>query len=86
MHPCKAGGIGPHAIECGATPASLWQRYCDNGHTRDVHLCGSHANLIAQGRGQCRECEDKGVTVVAKLRPLKLLLAKPQRDIVTLAH
>jgi hypothetical protein len=73
--PCTAGGIGPHAQECGATPAGLWERYCDNGHARKVHLCGSHALLITRGFGRCADCSDRGVTCAAKIRPVDLPLA-----------
>jgi hypothetical protein len=72
--PCQAGGIGPGAIQCGATPSSRWERYCDNGHTREVRLCPSHAVLIAKGYGACTECLDKGTSAAAKLRPLDLIL------------
>jgi len=72
--PCQAGGIGAHAQVCGATPASLWERSCANGHVREVWLCGSHAVLIAKHLGQCRECADRGVTCAAVIRPLDLIL------------
>jgi hypothetical protein len=76
MHPCEAGGTGPGAQRCGATPASLWHRSCGTpGHDRDVWLCGSHAALVTRGNGACRECLDRGVTVAAVLSPADLLLA-----------
>jgi hypothetical protein len=76
MHPCQAGGTGPHAATCGATPASLWRRYCANGHSREVRLCGSHAALITRGLGSCAECAGRGVAAVAMISPVELLLAK----------
>lgn len=74
--PCVAGGVGPFAQRCGATPASRWERYCDNGHTREVRLCPSHARLFANGYGVCSECLDKRVLIpcAVKLRPLDLIL------------
>jgi hypothetical protein len=76
MHPCEAGGTGPHAQLCGATPASLWRKSCANGHDRDVRLCGSHARLITMSLGACRECTDHGFQVAAKIEPVEMLLAK----------
>jgi hypothetical protein len=74
MHPCQASGTGPHAQVCGATPASVWERYCVNGHSRDVRLCPSHAFVIASGQGACCECADKGTSSQALLRPKDLIL------------
>lgn len=73
-YPCVAGGIGTGATLCGATPASLWERYCENGHSRECRLCSSHALLIAQGRGACSECLEKGIDGQALLRPVDLVL------------
>jgi hypothetical protein len=73
-HPCVAGGVGPGAQLCGATPASLWERYCENGHSRECRLCPSHALLIARGNGACSECLAKGVDGRALLRPVDLIL------------
>jgi hypothetical protein len=73
-HPCEAGGIGPHASLCGATPASVWRRRCGNGHERDVRLCGQHASLISQTPQACRDCLDRGVACVAVILPVDLLL------------
>jgi hypothetical protein len=73
-YPCQAKGVGPHVMVCGATPASLWERYCNNGHSRDVRLCPSHAVIFARGNGACSECLDKGTTCVAQLRPKDLIL------------
>lgn len=76
MHPCQAGGVGAGATACGATPASLWRRYCRNGHSRQVRLCGSHALLITLGRGACADCIARGAgDVPAELEPVDLLLA-----------
>jgi hypothetical protein len=74
-HPCEASGIGPGSVACGATPASEWERYCLNGHTRQVRLCGIHAAMITSGGGQCADCADRGAVSMAMLRPLDLLLA-----------
>lgn len=74
MHPCAAAGTGPHAVRCGATPASLWRRYCVNGHSREVLLCGTHAAVITRGMGACRECADRGLDVMAMISPVDLLL------------
>jgi hypothetical protein len=74
QYPCQARGIGPFSAQCGATPASLWERYCVNGHTREVRLCPAHAVLIARGHGACTECLDKGTASAVMLRPLDLLL------------
>jgi hypothetical protein len=76
MHPCQAGGIGAGAQACGATPASLWRRYCRWGHSRRVRLCGSHALLITLGRGACSECVARGAgDVPAQLEAVDLLMA-----------
>jgi len=74
MYPCEAKGIGSHAAMCGATPASLWERCCLNGHSRNVWLCPSHAWIIARGRGACAECVERGTSSVAMLRPKDLIL------------
>jgi len=73
-YPCQAKGVGPHAIECGATPSSLWERYCRNGHIREVRLCPSHALIIARGFGVCTQCIERGITSEALLRPKDLVL------------
>lgn len=76
MHPCQAGGVGSGATACGATPASLWRRYCRNGHERRVRLCGTHALLITLGRGACADCIAAGAgDMPAMLEPVDLLLA-----------
>ena len=74
MHPCEAKGVGTHVMLCGATPASLWERYCQNGHSRLVRLCPSHANTMAMGYGLCAECIDHGTSSPALLRPKDLIL------------
>lgn len=74
MHPCEASGTGLAARKCGATPASLWRRFCHNGHSREVRLCPSHAALITRGMGACTECADRGFAARAFLAPVDLLL------------
>jgi hypothetical protein len=74
MHPCQATGIGPGATGCGATPASAWLRWCFNGHTRDVWLCGVHAKMIAAGMSACADCASRGVASAAWIKPVDLLL------------
>jgi hypothetical protein len=73
-YPCQAKGTGAHTMVCGATPSSLWERYCRNGHSREVRLCPSHANLIARGYGACSDCIERGVSTEALLRPKDLIL------------
>lgn len=76
MHPCQATGTGPHAVACGATPASLWRRSCANGHERDCWLCPAHARLLATSLGQCADCAGRGAAGVrAVIAPVELLLA-----------
>lgn len=75
-YPCQATGTGPHAVTCGATPASVWRRFCHNGHSREVRLCGSHAALITRGLGSCAECASRGFDERAFLTPVELLLAR----------
>ena len=72
MHPCEAAGTGPGPA-CGATPASLWRRYCVNGHSRQVRLCGTHAAVITRGMGACAECVGRGVDARAMITPVDLL-------------
>jgi len=74
MHPCQAKGIGPGAIECGATPASYWRRWCLNQHQRDCWLCPVHAQMVAAGTSWCSDCAARGVAGTAYLKPLDLLL------------
>lgn len=77
MHPCEAKGLPPSGEQCGATPASLWERTCQHGHRREVRLCGSHAaGMTCGGLGACQECVDKRITPLAAavLRPVDLLL------------
>jgi hypothetical protein len=74
MHPCEATGTGPFAVQCGATPASLWRRWCANGHSREVRLCGTHAAVITRGMGACADCAARGATAPAMLEPADLLL------------
>lgn len=76
MFPCVAGGIGPFATTCGATPASLWRRTCRNKHEALVRLCGNHALLIARAHGMCRVCSDHGFAVAITIEPVEILLAK----------
>jgi hypothetical protein len=73
MHPCEAAGTGPGAQQCGATPASLWRRYCANGHSREVWLCGTHAAVITRGMGACADCADRGTAAAAMITPVDLL-------------
>jgi hypothetical protein len=74
MAPCQATGIGTGAICCGATPASLWRRWCFNGHEREVRLCGVHAKMITAGMARCDDCARRGVICAATLAPVDLLL------------
>jgi hypothetical protein len=74
MEPCRAGGTGPGAQECGATPASLWLRYCLNNHRRRVRLCGTHAAMTTRGLVACTECLDKGTSAQAMISPADLIL------------
>jgi hypothetical protein len=77
MHPCEAAGVGPGAVTCGATPASLWERSCGTpSHTREARLCGSHAAMTILGLVGCRECLARGAVAAVTLRPLEILLAK----------
>jgi hypothetical protein len=72
--PCTAKGTGLGAEQCGATPASVWRRFCANGHSREVRMCGSHAALAAAGMVACTECIDKGTHCLAQLVPVDLVL------------
>ena len=59
MTPCTAR-TGPKE-ECGATPVSLYRRYCVvPSHERKIWICPVHANLVAAGLSMCRECADRG--------------------------
>jgi hypothetical protein len=79
MWPCEASGTGLAARKCGATPASLWRRSCRNGHSRDVRLCPSHAQLITSGLGACAECADRGAAAAAFLAPVDLVFVPGTR-------
>jgi hypothetical protein len=74
MWPCQAGGTGPLARQCGATPASLWRRWCHHGHERECWLCPVHAKMIASGLGTCADCADRGVSTRAWLAPLRMII------------
>ena len=61
MWPCSALVLSK--TECGATPASLYRRYCVvPSHARKIWLCPVHAALVAAGGSICRECAAVGGT------------------------
>jgi hypothetical protein len=73
--PCTATGLPPHEQPCGATPASLWRRWCPNGHSDRVRLCGTHAALVTLGCCRCRPCAERGAGFVpASIAPVDLVL------------
>jgi hypothetical protein len=59
MEPCSAV-VAPR-IECGATPASLYRRYCTvPSHERKIWLCPVHASVVASNGSICRDCAERG--------------------------
>jgi len=59
MEPCSAL-VAPRT-ECGATPASLYLRYCTvPSHERKIWLCPIHASVVAANGSICRECAAAG--------------------------
>jgi hypothetical protein len=75
MEPCSAR-ISP-ILECGATPASLYSRYCTvPSHERKIWLCPIHAAIVATGGSICRECADAGgispVLIVRITGPIRM--------------
>jgi hypothetical protein len=63
-YPCSAVVAPPahgFAIECGATPASMYRRYCTTpSHERVIWLCPVHASVVAANASICRECAEMG--------------------------
>jgi hypothetical protein len=58
-YPC--GAIVDVDVECGATPASMYQRACGVvGHDRNIWLCPVHATLAICGGAICQECAKAG--------------------------
>jgi hypothetical protein len=73
-YPCSA--IVDVGVECGATPAALYQRYCGVvGHDRKIWLCPIHATIAACGGAICQECAKAGGLVPVVLT----LLSEPMR-------
>jgi hypothetical protein len=75
MQPCSAV-VAPR-IECGATPASLYRRYCTvPSHERIIWLCAVHASVVVCNASVCRECADVGgvspVLIVRLSEPLRI--------------
>ena len=73
--PCSA--LVLPKVECGATPASLYLRYCTvPSHARKVWLCPVHASLVSIGGSICRECASRGgvspVLIVRLTEPVRL--------------
>jgi hypothetical protein len=59
MTPCSAI-TGPDTT-CGATPVSLYQRYCTvPSHARKIWICPVHVMLAAANAATCRECAARG--------------------------
>lgn len=59
-YPCSAV-VAPRGVECGATPASLYKRYCTvPSHERIIWLCPVHASVVAANASICRECAAMG--------------------------
>jgi hypothetical protein len=74
-YPC--GAIVAPDVECGATPASLYQRFCGvTGHDRDIWLCPVHATLAICGGAICQECAKAGgvipVVLIRLSEPLRI--------------
>ena len=77
MQPCSALIFPAKGIECAATPASKYRRFCSVAtHKRIIWLCPVHAAMVVSGGTICRECaEHGGVEVVSLIRlsdPIRL--------------
>jgi hypothetical protein len=75
MQPCSAV-VAPR-VECGATPASLYKRYCTvPSHESDIWLCPVHASVVAANGSMCRVCAERGgvspVMLIRLTEPIRM--------------